>query len=132
MSKFPINSEERELLRIALTAPEAMQYLMETVNLQPDMMTSDIGVRIWGFVRLSYGKPDFVNWLLFESGISADDRIITAASMVPRDAVSPHWAKYGVKVPGTSPMQELYYVLEYLRERKAESDMFNKMTRGEQ
>ncbi len=123
----PMSIEEREVFRIALTVNNALQFLFEKVNLQPDAMLTEQGRKMFELCRLALSHVDSnpVNWLINEANISEVDSNAIAGLVMNRESPSEKWSNYDVEIPVENARRVMTDALSMLRLRKVENQLAN-------
>lgn len=119
----PLTGEEREILRIALTVPNALKYLIQNVNLQPESMLTERGRRLIVACRRAFevAEADPLSFLLHNSELPADEADALAGLVLRREVISERWLNFDVETPPEDARRVMLDSLISMRLRSVEA-----------
>lgn len=119
----PLSGEEREILRIALTVPNALKYLVEIVDLQTEAMQTERGRRLFSACRRAFAAAGHnpLGWLLDDAELPPDDAEAIAGLVLRRETPSEKWSDYDVEIPVEDARRVMTDALTTMRLRTVEA-----------
>lgn len=121
----PLSNEESAILRIAITVPKALRYLIEKVDLQPQTMMTERGKRLLVACRAAFpcAEEDPLGWLLNSSNLSADDADAIAGLAMKRETPSEKWSNFDVEIQPEDVRRVMNDSLLKMRLQKLEAEL---------
>lgn len=124
-SEQPLLPEEKEVLRIALTVPNALRYMTQHLNVVSSQFVTESAQRIFALAEtaLNSGATDIFHSLNSKQSIAEEDLQLIMEIAIRRDMPSEKWVDYKVDVPTENARKVLTDSLSKIEMRSIEREM---------
>ncbi|GAB1429640.1 hypothetical protein MASR2M18_04720 [Ignavibacteria bacterium] len=122
---LPLSNEESAVLRIAITVPKALRYLIEKVDLQPQAMLTERGKRLLVACISAFpnAEDDPIGWLLNSANLTAGDADAIAGLAMKRETPSDKWGDFDVEIAPEDVRRVMTDALLKMRLQKLEGKL---------
>jgi len=127
----PILPEEKEVLRIALTIPNALRYMTQHLNVVSSQFATESAQRIFALAEaaLKSGATDIFHSINSQKSIPDEDLQLIMDIALRREMPSEKWADFKVDVPTENARRVLTDALSKIEMRGIEREMNSIQTR---
>lgn len=121
----PILPEEKAVLRIALTVPNALKFMIQQLNVVSSMFVTDGAQRVFALAEnaLNSGANDIFHALNSQKSIPEEDLHLIMEIAIRREMPSEKWADFKVDVPPENARRVLTDAVLKIQMRSIEREM---------